>query len=258
MKNLPHLFILSCINYKISAMMKKITLLTLLVLGTLSSLQAQLSLEMEKVDSVVIGNAWVDGDLAGYAVVKNTSPLPVEVALRRIDGNYTELTDSNAICWGLCFTTDISQNPPAFNRTIQPGETDTAFLHVYPDLDGYTRTGDITYVLFDYYNPTDSVAFDITFQVNGIPLSQIELKEATVSVYPNPAQDFLRIQYDVNSSENAVFELINLVGAKVYAGNLDKSQTEIELDLKDFNPGVYFYTLKVDGQSITSKKLVIK
>lgn len=220
-------------------------------------LQAQ-SLQIVKLDTLVRGNAWTDGDIAGYAVVQNVSSLPVEVALRRIDGNYNELTDSNAICWGLCFTTNISQNPPSFNRTIDPGETDTAIVHVYPDLDGYTRSGPITYVLFDYFNTTDSVAFDVNFQVDGVPLSTIEFTKPEISVYPNPADDFLRVQYSVAEGKNNSFELINLVGAKVYQQNLDAQQSELELDLTALNPGVYFYTLKSDGEALVSRKLVIQ
>lgn len=237
--------------------MKKITLLaSFLILGSFM-LQAQ-SLQVIKLDTMVVGNAWTDGDIAGYAVVQNVSSLPVEVALRRIDGNYNELTDSNAICWGLCFTTNISQNPASFNRTIDPGETDTAIVHVYPDLDGYTRSGAITYVLFDYFNTTDSVAFDVNFQVNGVPISTQEFDKPEISVYPNPADDFLRVQYSVAEGSDNSFELINLVGAKVYQQKLDAQQSELELDLTSLNPGVYFYTLKSDGEALVSRKLVIR
>ena len=231
----------------------------LIVISTLSlGLRAQQSLQITFQDTLVVGNAWVDGDIAGYAIVKNVSNLPVEVALRRIDGNYNELTDSNAICWGLCFTTNISQNPPSFNRTIQPNGTDTAIMHVYPDLDGYTRSGPIDYVLFDYYNTTDSVAFRVNYQVNGVPLSIQELNKPSLSVYPNPAHDYLKVNYNLGSGEKAQFELINLVGSRVFSQDLNASDSEIEIDVRDLNAGIYFYTLKVNGELAVSKKLVIK
>lgn len=231
----------------------------LIVVLTLSvGLQAQQSLQITFQDTLVEGNAWVDGDLAGYAVVKNISNLPVEVAFKRIDENYTELTDSNAICWGLCFTTNISQNPVSFNRTIQPGATDTAIVHVYPDLDGYTRDGFIDYVLFDYYNPTDSVAFRINFKVNGQPLSQEELAGPSLSVYPNPVRDLLKVNYDLAFGEEAQFELINLVGSKVLSQTLDATKNYTEVDLSALRSGVYLYTLRVNGNLEISKKLVIE
>jgi len=238
--------------------MKKVTLLASLLLCTSFMVNGQQSLQIVTQDSLVVGNAWTDGDLPGYAIVKNVSALPVEVALRRVDENYTELTDSNAICWGLCFTTNISQNPPSYNRTIQPGATDTAILHVYPDKDGFTRDGFIDYVLFDYYNPTDSVAFRMNFRVDGKPLSEAEVSKPEISVYPNPADDFLRVQYQVSSGSKNSFELINLVGARVYQTELNAQQNEMELDLSKLNPGVYFYSLKSDGEVIMSKKLVIR
>ena len=239
-------------------MIKKITLLLLTICFGLTSVQAQSLQILKLADSTVVGNAWVDGDINTYAVVQNVSQLPVEVAFKRIDANYTELTDSNAICWGLCFTHDISQNPPGFNRVLQPGQTDTAIVHVYPDLDGYTRTGFIDYVLFDYFSPSDSVAFRVNYQVNGRPLSISETVKPELSVYPNPADDFLRIQYEVSAGSKAQFELINLVGAKVFETKLNSQSTEMEIDLSSLNPGVYFYTLKIDGEVNISKKLVIR
>lgn len=237
--------------------MKKITVLLLVITTAFSGLRAQ-SLQMVKYDTLVVGNAWTDGDINTYAVVQNVSALPVEVALKRIDANYTELTDSNAICWGLCFTTNISQSPASFNRTIQPGETDTAIVHVYPDKDGYTRTGFIDYVLFDYYNPTDSVSFRVHYRVDGRPLAIQEQAKPDVSVYPNPADDFLRVQYQVGKGKDNTFELINLVGATVYQTALSADQTEIQLDLSDIRPGVYFYVLKGDGEVQMCKKLVVR
>lgn len=238
--------------------MKKITILASLLLTSSFFLQAQQSLQITYQDTLVTGNAYTDGDLPGYAIVKNVSAVPVEVALRRIDANYTELTDSNAICWGLCFTTNISQNPVSYNRTIQPGATDTAIVHVYPDKDGFTRDGFIDYVLFDYYNPTDSVAFRVNFRVDGKPLNLQEIIKPEISVYPNPADDFLRVQYQVKPNSQSSFELINILGARVYQRELDAQQSEIELDLSSLNAGVYFYTLKSEGEVKISRKLVIR
>lgn len=237
-------------------MMKR--LLFLLMLSV--SLFAQNSLQVVKFDTLVQGNAWVDGDIFGYAVVKNVGSIPIEVAFKRIDENYTELTDSNAICWGLCFTTNISVNPPSFNRVIQPGETDTAITHVYPDLDGYTRSGSITYVFFDYFNPSlDTVAYTVNYQVNGVPLSQPELsREPTLSVYPNPTSEKIQVSYSAIGSSPAQFELLNIVGARVYARALENTNGEFTLPVGDLSPGVYFYTLSSKGQKLISKKLIVK
>ncbi|MCR9154952.1 MAG: T9SS type A sorting domain-containing protein [Bacteroidetes bacterium] len=238
--------------------MKKITLLASLLLSTVFAVQAQQSLQIVSLDSIVVGNAYTDRDISGYAVIENISSVAVEVAFKRFDANYTELTDSNAICWGLCFTSSTSQNPPSFNKVLQPGDRDTAIYYVYPDQDGFTRDGFIDYSLFDYFNPSDSAGFRVNFRVDGKPLSQVELNKPTVSVYPNPADDFLIVQYQVSSSTKNTFELINLVGARVYHTNLDAQQNELEMDLTNLNPGIYFYSLKSDGEVLISKKLVIR
>lgn len=240
--------------------MKKFILSLILVPALFVSVLAQNSLQVDYYDTLVVGDATTTRDLYGIAIVKNVSSLPVEVAFKRIDRNYTALTDSNAICWGLCFTTDISVSPPAFNRILQPGESDTASMHVYPDGDGYTRTGDITYVFFDYFNPgVDTAAFTVSFKVEGQPIGLAEERsKAQMSVFPNPARNFINLNYQLGQAQSAQFELLNLAGAKVLTRTLNENNGQLRLSTENLPAGVYFYHLKINGKALVTKKLVIR
>jgi hypothetical protein len=39
---------------------------------------------------------------------------------------------------------------------------------------------------------------------------------------------------------------------------LDPERSSLLINVSDFNPGVYFYTLFVDNKNIVTKKLVVK
>lgn len=228
----------------------------ILLFGSLS-LSAQ-SLKMYSFDTLVVGDATTDGDIYGYATVENVSNIPIDVRFKRIDGNYNALTDSNAICWSLCFRPDISVSPLAFTRTLQPGDTGISITHVYPDRDGFTRQGDITYVFFNQYDASDSVAYTVTYRVNGQPIGLKEVQKPSVQIYPNPVQGHARVNFDLAGQSSGSFELINLVGSKVFQRNLRSETGYFELPVQRLSAGVYFYTLRSGGQVITTKKLVIE
>ncbi len=238
------------------------TLLLTLVLAFTYTLSAQsLQIVTSKSQTKVTGNAYTTNDLKADAVVKNISPVPVTILVKRIDRNYTNLTDSNAICWGLCFTPDISVSPVAFARTLQPDEESELgdfSAHVYPDLDGQYATGDITYVFFDMEDPQDSVAFTISYEVTP-DFSVAELEEPLeLSVYPNPASTSFTINYDLGNNNSANFELVNVVGKTVYSTQLDRLASKKEVNVSQFTPGVYFYRLKNQGETLLTRKVIIK
>lgn len=227
-------------------------------LGTLTS-KAQTSIQWGKHDTVIYGNAWTSDDLPAYVPVKNTSSVDKDYVLKRIDAfGYNALTDSNAICWGVCFPTDVSVSP--ISITIKAGETNqNDFVgHVYPDMDGVAMMGSITYRLWDKNDTTDFK--DIRIWYNVSPSFSVEeiVEDYSINVFPNPATDIITVDYDLDANENGSFEILNLVGNKVYSQNLDGNDGSVEVSVKSFASGIYFYVLKNKGEVLTTRKMVVR
>ncbi|MCL2040822.1 MAG: T9SS type A sorting domain-containing protein [Bacteroidales bacterium] len=74
--------------------------------------------------------------------------------------------------------------------------------------------------------------------------------------YPNPATSVVTIDYALNKS-NAQISLYNILGVRVHEQPLDSQEGTATINISDFAPGVYFYTIKVDGKAVETKKLVI-
>ncbi len=212
-------------------------------------------------DSVATGNAYTTNDVYSYINITNVGTNPMDVLVKRIDKNWSSFLDSNAICWVLCFGTDISVAPPAFALTINPGDTTTKndFVgHVYPDMDGVPASGDITYVFFDMNNPNDSVAHTITYEVT----TTFDVPEVTqrerLSVYPNPASENITLEYDLTDVSSARFELVNIVGNLVYQKDLPSQVGTVDLNISKLKRGVYFYVLRSGEEAVITRKLVVK
>jgi hypothetical protein len=77
--------------------------------------------------------------------------------------------------------------------------------------------------------------------------------------YPNPTNRMAQIDYTIKNPKAVVKISINsFIGNPVAEYQLDPLQKSLVINVADFNPGVYFYTLFVDNKNIVTKKLVVK
>lgn len=80
--------------------------------------------------------------------------------------------------------------------------------------------------------------------------------KADITIYPNPANDFFSIYFNMFSEKEITVTLFNLYGQKLKTLFTDKRSVgkhEIKLSLKDLPQGVYFVKLNVDGKEEVRK-----
>jgi hypothetical protein len=76
---------------------------------------------------------------------------------------------------------------------------------------------------------------------------------------PNPAEGSTEIVYYLNHYANVALEITNVQGQQVFAEEYGRQVTgehRITLTTNGFSPGVYFYSLIVDGERLTRKMMV--
>lgn len=86
-------------------------------------------------------------------------------------------------------------------------------------------------------------------------------KQLSVSQnYPNPASTETTINIELPTKGVDVnLEVRNTIGQIVFTdskGNVNNIQNSFIIDVSDFSPGVYFYTVKINEQTITRKMIV--
>lgn len=77
--------------------------------------------------------------------------------------------------------------------------------------------------------------------------------------YPNPAIDHISFSY--SSSEqvsSAALVIRNILGSEIGRHTLDPLKRELKLSLSTYKPGLYFYTLVVDGRNQQTHKFLVK
>jgi hypothetical protein len=82
---------------------------------------------------------------------------------------------------------------------------------------------------------------------------------ASFTVVPNPVKDLARLSVNLSQSGNVSILVSNITGQTVLSlnkGQMDRGQHDFTLDATTLHTGVYFCTLIVDGQKITSKLIV--
>lgn len=78
-------------------------------------------------------------------------------------------------------------------------------------------------------------------------------------LYPNPANDFVSLQFDLQRNITATVEVLDMAGRQLFTKDLQLSNAnkQISIDTKDFPIGVYLVVLK-DGDGMEVRKLVVE
>ena len=179
--------------------------------------------------------------------VFNTSDIQRSVSLKVEVFNDTEGIDISG-CWGEC-------NAP-WNFDFEPMEIlagDLANLKIdYNTNDLIDSKAWVTCTFF-----VDDVK-DFVFHIK-FGEAEMSVKEPVITknnVYPNPATSIVNIDYALNSG-NAQVVFYNILGVSVHEQSLSGQTGTAKVNVSDFATGIYFYTIKVNGKSVETKKLII-
>ena len=82
-------------------------------------------------------------------------------------------------------------------------------------------------------------------------------QQPVLSVYPNPASNFVHIRFNNNSNENTVLTMRNIIGEELLSKEIQNDESVI--DVSGLQNGLYFIGLKTgNNQTVSSKLLILK
>ena len=203
------------------------------------------------------------------ADIRNLGSNDVFVNVREVEKNLSSGHKFN-YCWGgVC--ADGENNKSVLPVSISAKEINTSF-RVYLKTNGMEGMSSVTY-RFSTINNTDSI--DIQFVFNhkgktaiatpvqltgasaGINANDIAI-QGTVDAFPNPASHQTSIEYNLsNSFHTAYVRIYDLMGKEIAQYDLEDMSGTLRINLRNYNDGVYFYTLIADGKSLATKRLVV-
>ena len=84
-------------------------------------------------------------------------------------------------------------------------------------------------------------------------------KDELFSVFPNPASSKLKvIGLNLKTEGEKTIMVFNKYGQQLKEISLSKKTENISIDVQDWKPGLYFFSLMVNGENVANKKVVVK
>lgn len=138
-----------------------------------------------------------------------------------------------------------------------PQTVENLTLAVFPALEGNTN----------YYWRARAISVndisdwnEVTFKtMSDVSISSFSL-ENNFSFYPNPTTGKLYIEVSIGKSSDYNVEISNVIGQVVTSrsGILNPGENKINMNLTEFENGIYFLTFSVENQKLTKKLILSK
>ena len=92
----------------------------------------------------------------------------------------------------------------------------------------------------------------------GSAIGVTEFKIESLEVYPNPTHDKLNVEFEIRKVSEVSIKLHNLLGQTVLSENknLSAGHCKIQLDISEFNPGIYLLDINNESESKTHKIII--
>jgi len=124
--------------------------------------------------------------------------------------------------------------------------------------------GQVIYLAYNHNANDMDVLYLDEITVVEAPVTVSEITKNGVSLFqnqPNPAKNFTNISFSLQKSADVKLNLFDITGRMVmslYEGGKSSGNHKIVLDTRTLDAGVYFYSLSVDGATISKRMVVTK
>jgi hypothetical protein len=240
--------------------MKKTVLFVLFTISIFSYGFSQ-SLALADSSGPVVNNSTIyhyghvsDAEILSYMFVKNTTSATIGVKVKKVEINLVS-GSVNSFCWGLCFAPNVYISPDPININAHATDSTDFSGHYTPS--GNEGVSTIRYVFFNTTNTSDSVCVNIIYDAYPDGIANQTTKNSLSGAYPNPANNTVNFDYSLNSVNDGSVVIRNLPGIVVKKANLKSTESKVSIFTGDLPEGIYFYSLEINGKSLSTKKLVI-
>ncbi len=246
--------------------MKKILLSIAVVIFTAFSVNAQ-SFTFSQNGVLLSDTVTVYPDTVGVyeivfnaAVTNNTGHDAEVVAVKNLQ--YAGDSSHYQLCWaGVCMPPNIDTvGPQLIVANGTSAEEDLGLHYIINVQKGVLDVSEVELVFYDQNNPSEVSKIFLKFDTSLSGIDENTLKNVWMSdVYPNPATNYVSIDYKLpNQVDNASIKIVNILGSVVKEQNVDIQNNSVSMDISNVKSGIYFYSLTVNGELYSTKKLIVR
>jgi hypothetical protein len=234
----------------------KILLSTALILILTLNCWAQ---SFEVVETKQVFKGRIGEKIKAQIPIRNLSNEPLHLVVKRL-GKVIGTSQKTYFCWDdQCLTTDQEQLP--ISKHLGSLETTNKFESVL-EAGLVPGISSVKYLIYNRDNPSESLVYEVNYTIEETldrkslySSSDIRLND----VYPNPVTEYAIIDYFlINNDVKAKMVFHNVLGSIVSEYELGPFENKLKVNTSDFNSGVYFYTLYIDGDGVVTHKLIVR
>jgi hypothetical protein len=188
---------------------------------------------------------------------KNTSEKPITLIIRKAN----EQIGSTQKTYFCLDNNCLDQKVEDYIVKIEPGQT-LANFNVALEGGLVSGVSSIKYMVYSKSNPAQFIEVDLNFAVEERTekVSIYNSRHITLyDVYPNPAIQHANVAYRLlNDQVEAKILVHNILGNMVGEYELPSLENLVRIKTDDLSAGIYFYTLYIDNEGVTTRKLIVK
>ncbi|SEF57632.1 Por secretion system C-terminal sorting domain-containing protein [Algoriphagus boritolerans DSM 17298 = JCM 18970] len=156
-----------------------------------------------------------------------------------------------------CF--DPKKDLAKISLKLAPGEIYTD-LYLEFELGIAETRGSFDLFFVNAENIRENFVVEARYEVASTSTKDFSHKDINLSeIYPNPSNRVAQLDYElVNPKAKAKISINSFIGNPIAEYELDPERNSLVINVTDFQPGVYFYTLFVDNKNVVTKKLQVK
>ena len=243
--------------------MKKILLSLAVILVTAFYVNAQsftLSWDGEMLgDTVIITpNSETGNELVLEAIFNNTTDNAATIKVIR-NQIFVEDGAVDYFCWGACYppAVDTSGVYLVIGANSSSGDADFSAHYEINEVVGVSI---VEYTFYNIDNPDENVKVVAKFDTSPDGIDEYILNNMRVSeIYPNPATNFVNIDYDIPSEVNeASIKIVNILGSVVKEQEVNTGVNKVRMSISELVGGIYFYSLIINDEIYSTKKLIVR
>jgi len=189
--------------------------------------------------------------------VTNNSASAMDVLVKKVE-NYIIAGSENTFCWaGLCYAPFVYVSPNSVN--IGAGATHTNDFSGHYNPKSNPGESSISYVFFDANNINDSIMITVIYQTQTVGYGENMTADFSISdPYPNPANSFVKFNYDYSEMGNTTLEIYSLLGSLVRKVNFTNNTGTKQINIGDLEEGFYFYKVANGSKELKTGKFIVK
>ncbi|MFC3879292.1 T9SS type A sorting domain-containing protein [Algoriphagus namhaensis] len=237
-------------------MKKFLTIFTWLLLGLSLFVAAQ---EVKVLSEEIDFRGDINQSQRKTIILHNETDQSQTYFLKNLRGNIGS-SQNVKICIGdNCF--DSKRDLAKIKINLAPGEIMTD-MYLEFEMGIMETRGSFDLFFVNEKNIREAFVVEAKYDVKGPTLAEEGFTHDAISitdVYPNPSQRIAQIDYEIKDQDvKARIAINSFIGNPIQSYTLDPERNTLLINVSDFNPGVYFYTLFVDNKNVVTKKLVVK